>query len=77
MLDKQGTDFDKLLEKDKAEQKKPLKVPYKKLNPKFDVEQGALKEQSVILCEKREKFQKRPCCIFSAAVTYCRLTPEI
>lgn len=38
ILDKQGKDFDKLLESYKEKQKKPLKVPYKKLIPKFDVE---------------------------------------
>ena len=31
MLDKQGEEFDKLLEKYKVKQKKPLKVPYKKM----------------------------------------------
>ena len=32
MLDKQGEDFEKLLENYKEKQKKPLKVPYKKMN---------------------------------------------
>ena len=38
MLDKQGEDFEKLLTKYKEKQKKPLNVPYKKLEPDFDVE---------------------------------------
>ncbi len=37
MLDKQGADFEKLLEKYKEKQKKPLKIPYKKMSD-FDIE---------------------------------------
>ena len=37
MLDKQGADFDKLLETYKGKQKKPLKIPYKKMAD-FDIE---------------------------------------
>ena len=37
MLDKQGEEFDKLLEKFKEKQKKPLKVPYKKMS-EFNIE---------------------------------------
>ena len=42
MLDKQGSDFDKLLAEYKEKQKKPLKVPYKKLEPEFNVEKKDL-----------------------------------
>lgn len=38
MLNKSGTEFDRLLETYRKKQKKPLNVPYKKLTPKFDVE---------------------------------------
>ena len=38
MLDKKGEDFDKLLAKYSELQKKPLKVPFEKMRPKFDVE---------------------------------------
>ena len=37
MLDKQGEDFDKLLEKYREKQKKPLKIPYKKMSD-FNIE---------------------------------------
>ncbi len=37
MLDKQGEDFDKLLEKYKQKQKKPFKIPYKKTKD-FDID---------------------------------------
>ena len=37
MLDKQGADFEKLLKDYSAKQKKPLKIPYKKLEKQFDV----------------------------------------
>ena len=37
MLDKQGADFEKLLKKYSEKQKKPLKIPYKKLEKQFDV----------------------------------------
>lgn len=37
MLDKQGTDFEKLLAEYSEKQKKPLKIPYKKLEKQFDV----------------------------------------
>ncbi|MCR5232615.1 MAG: hypothetical protein K6E53_01720 [Lachnospiraceae bacterium] len=36
MLDKQGTDFEKLLESYKEKQKKPLKIPYSKMEA-FDI----------------------------------------
>lgn len=38
MLDKQGEDFKKLLAEYQKKQKKSLKIPYKKLEPDFDVE---------------------------------------
>ena len=38
MLAKEGEDFQKLLVKYDGEQKKPLKVPYKKLTPKFEID---------------------------------------
>ena len=37
MLDKQGEDFQKLLDDYDKKQKKPLKVPFKKLKPKFEI----------------------------------------
>lgn len=37
MLDKQGADFEKLLKKYSEKQKKPLKIPYKKLEKQFEV----------------------------------------
>ena len=37
MLDKQGAEFDKLLENYSRKQKKPLKVPYKKMRA-FDMQ---------------------------------------
>jgi len=37
MLDKQGADFEKLLKEYSEKQKKPLKIPYKKLEKQFDV----------------------------------------
>lgn len=37
MLDKEGTDFKKLLDKYDKQQKNPLKVPFKKLKPKFEI----------------------------------------
>ena len=36
MLDKQGADFEKLLENYKEKQKKPLKIPYSKMEA-FDI----------------------------------------
>ena len=36
MLDKQGADFEKLLESYKEKQKKPLKIPYSKMDA-FDI----------------------------------------
>lgn len=38
MLDKQGTEFDKLLSDYAIKQKKPLKVPYNKMKDKFTIE---------------------------------------
>ena len=38
MLDKKGENFDKLLAKYSKLQKKPLKVPFEKMRPEFDVE---------------------------------------
>ena len=35
MLDKEGADFDKLLENYKKKQKNPLKIPYKKMSSRF------------------------------------------
>ena len=37
MLDKQGADFDKLLADYSEKQKKPLKIPYKKLEKQFEL----------------------------------------
>ena len=37
MLDKQGEDFQKLLAEYREKQKKPLKIPYKKMEPKFNI----------------------------------------
>ena len=37
MLAKEGEDFQKLLDKYDKEQKKPLKIPFKKLKPKFEI----------------------------------------
>ena len=37
MLDKKGEDFQKLLEKYDKKQQKALKIPYKKLKPKFEI----------------------------------------
>ena len=59
MLDKQGTDFDKLLEKYKAEQKKPLKVPYKKLNPKFDVETRSIEGTICYIVREKGKVPEK------------------
>ena len=36
MLDKQGADFEKLLESYKEKQKKPLKIPYSKNRQRHD-----------------------------------------
>ncbi len=38
MLDKQGDEFDTLLNEYRKKQKKPLKIPYKKMCDKFDVD---------------------------------------
>ena len=37
MLDKQGDEFDALLEEYSRKQKKPLKIPYKKMSAKFSI----------------------------------------
>ena len=42
MLDKQGEDFEKQLAEYQEKQKKPLKIPYKKLEPDFDVEKKSI-----------------------------------
>lgn len=39
ILDKQGEDFEKLLHSCKEKQKKPLKVPYKKLAARFEIDE--------------------------------------
>lgn len=38
MLDKQGADFDKLLATYSKKQEKPLSIPYKKMESKFNIE---------------------------------------
>ena len=59
MLDKQGAEFDQLLEKYKAEQKKPLKVPYKKLNPKFDVETRSIEGTICYIVREKGKVPEK------------------
>ena len=67
MLDKQGTDFNKLLEKYKTEQKKPLKVPYKKLNPKFDVDTRSIEGTACYIVREKGKVPEK-----SRAVSFRR-----
>lgn len=47
MLDKQGEEFDKLLEKYKAKQKKQLKVPYKKMKD-YNIETESINGKRVM-----------------------------
>lgn len=55
MLDKQGGEFDQLLEKYKAEQKKALKVPYKKLKLKFEVETKSIEGTTCYVVREKGK----------------------
>lgn len=58
MLDKQGADFDKLLEKYAKEQEKELKVP-SKLYEKFDVEEKYLNETKYYVVKEKNKIPKK------------------
>jgi acetyl esterase/lipase len=52
MLDKQGEEFDKLLEKYKAKQKKPLKVPYKKMKD-FNIDTESINGTTCYVISKK------------------------
>ena len=62
MLDKKGTDFDKLLESCRQKQKKPLKVPYKKM-PGFDIETKSIDGTICHIVRVTNSSPKRPFCI--------------
>lgn len=52
MLDKKGADFDKLLESYKKKQKKPLKVPYKKMAD-FNIETRTIEGTTCYVISKK------------------------
>lgn len=58
MLDRQGADFDKLLESYKEKQKKTLRVPYKKLIPKFDVKTKNISGTTCYILKEKGKSPK-------------------
>ncbi len=58
MLDKQGEDFQKLLEKYKEKQKNPLKIPYKKMGD-FDIERRVIDGTECYVVRKKDATPKR------------------
>lgn len=58
MLDKQGEDFEKLLAEYQKKQKKPLQVPYKKLERDFDVEKKFIHETVCYIVHEKGKSPK-------------------
>ena len=42
MLDKEGADFNRLLDSYKEKQKKPLKIPYKKMASDFVIDEKSI-----------------------------------
>lgn len=58
MLDKQDEDFEKLLAEYQKKQKKPLKVPYKKLERDFDVEKKSIHETVCYVVHEKGKSPK-------------------
>lgn len=58
MLDKQGEDFEELLAEYQEKQKKPLKVPYKKLEQDFDVENKTISGIVCYVVREKGKFPK-------------------
>ncbi|MCR5101833.1 MAG: alpha/beta hydrolase [Butyrivibrio sp.] len=59
MLDKEGEEFDKLLEKYREKQKTPLKVPYKKMEDRFDIEAKAIDGITCYVIKEKGKVPKR------------------
>ena len=58
MLDKQGEDFDKLLETYKKKQQKPLKIPYKKMKD-FDIGSDNISGTTCYVISKKGAVPKR------------------
>ena len=58
MLDKQGADFEKLLESYKEKQKKPLKIPYSKMDA-FDIKTKVIDGTTCYTVSKKGATPKR------------------
>ena len=58
MLDKQGADFEKLLESYKEKQKKPLKIPYSKMDA-FDIKTKVIDRTTCYTVSKKGSTPKR------------------
>lgn len=59
MLDKEGADFEKLLEDYKEKQKKPLKIPYKKMEKKFTIEERSIDGTKCYVVREKGKEPKK------------------
>ena len=59
MLDKEGAEFDKLLDNYREKQKKPLKVPYKKMSPDFVIDEKNINDTKCYVVRKKESHPKK------------------
>ncbi|MBQ3940444.1 MAG: alpha/beta hydrolase [Oscillospiraceae bacterium] len=59
MLDKEGAEFEKLLEKYRKKQQKPLKVPYGKLKERFEIMQKTVGGVTCYILRQRDSAPKR------------------
>ncbi len=76
MLDKQGEEFDKLLEKYKVKQKKQFNVPYKKMKD-FNIDTESINGTTCYVISKKGATPKMQFCIYLAEAIFCRQIREI
>ena len=59
MLDKEGADFDKLLAAYQEKQKKPLKIPYKKMSPDYVIDEKDITGTKCYVVRKKDAHPKK------------------
>lgn len=59
MLDKEGADFDKLLENYKKKQKNPLKIPYKKMSSRFTIDEKNIDGTKCYVVREKDRQPKK------------------
>ena len=59
MLDKEGEEFEKLLANYKEKQKKPLKIPYKKMEKDFAIDEKNIEQTRCYVVRKKHSKPKR------------------